>query len=39
VIPEDVQAVFPSVAGHRLNAVDTDGDKAVEALLKSVRVP
>jgi MoxR-like ATPase len=39
VVPEDVQAVFPSVAGHRLNAVDDAGTDAVQRLLESVNLP
>jgi len=44
VLPEDIQAVFPSVAGHRLQAVTgTPGSKepaaGVDALLADVAVP
>jgi MoxR-like ATPase len=39
VVPEDVQAVFPSVAGHRLNCVDGDADHALRQLIESVNVP
>ena len=41
VIPEDVQAVFPAVAAHRLHAADgmTDGDAAARTLLERVAVP
>lgn len=41
VLPEDVQAVLPGVAGHRLHAAghEKNGDDDVEVLLKSVAVP
>ncbi len=41
VIPEDVQAVFPAVAGHRLQASDgmRDGVATAAALLERVVVP
>ena len=39
VVPEDVQAVFPSVAGHRLNCVDGDAANALRQLIESVNVP
>jgi MoxR-like ATPase len=39
VVPEDVQAVLPSVAGHRLVSVDSDGPAALRELLESVAVP
>lgn len=41
VIPEDVQAVFPSVAGHRLQDAEgfTSGDAAAAAVLAAVAIP
>lgn len=39
VIPEDVQAVLPSVVGHRLHPVDPDSVQAVDALLQDVAIP
>ena len=39
VIPEDVQAVLPSVAGHRLNSLDGEGDDHLENLVESVAIP
>ncbi|MEJ2479331.1 MAG: MoxR family ATPase [Acidihalobacter sp.] len=42
LIPEDVQAVFPAVAGHRLQALDTDAplpDEALQQLLDRVPLP
>ena len=39
VIPEDVQAVLPSVVGHRLHPVDPDSAQAVDALLQDVAIP
>jgi MoxR-like ATPase len=39
VVPEDVQAVFPSVAGHRLNALDSDGSDGLRRLIESVHLP
>ncbi|WP_091639931.1 AAA family ATPase [Aquisalimonas asiatica] len=40
VLPEDVQAVFPSVAGHRLQARNTAAEAASpETLLAAVPVP
>ena len=39
-VPEDVQAVLPGVAGHRLKfSAAGDGSDPVEDLLKSVPVP
>jgi len=38
VVPEDIQAVFPSVAQHRLRSVD-DGDDALLQLMRSVDIP
>jgi MoxR-like ATPase len=45
VIPEDLQAILPSVVGHRLHAVHGDGGRAlqgrelVEQLMQAVRIP
>ncbi len=40
-IPEDVQAVFPAVAGHRLQDVEgtTPGEAAAQAVLAAVPIP
>jgi len=39
VVPEDVQAVLPSVAGHRLNSLEGDGNGRLEGLIESVAIP
>ena len=39
VVPEDVQAVLPSVAGHRLNSLDGDDGAHLEGLIESVAIP
>ena len=42
LVPEDVQAVFPAVAGHRLQAIDTDAalpDNVLQQLLDRVPLP
>jgi MoxR-like ATPase len=39
VVPEDLQAVLPSVAGHRLNSLDGDNDSLVRDLIEGVAVP
>jgi MoxR-like ATPase len=40
VIPEDVQAVFAAVAGHRLSVAESDsGAPIIEEILQSVAVP
>ncbi len=39
VMPEDLQAVFPSVAGHRLAGGARSGALQAEALLRSVALP
>jgi MoxR-like ATPase len=39
VLPEDVQAVFPSVAGHRLAGSTRAGGPQAEALLRAVPLP
>ncbi len=38
VLPEDIQAVWPSVAGHRLGA-GAEGDVHADQILRSVAVP
>ena len=41
VIPEDVQAIFPCVAGHRLQDAEglTGGDAAARSVLAAVAIP
>jgi MoxR-like ATPase len=39
VLPEDVQAVFPSVAGHRLAGSTRAGAPHAQALLRAVALP
>ena len=39
VVPEDVQAVLPSVAGHRLNSVEGESDGLIRDLIEGVAVP
>jgi MoxR-like ATPase len=39
VLPEDVQAVFPAVAGHRLAGSTRGGNPQAKALLRSVPLP
>ena len=39
VVPEDVQAVLPSVAGHRLNSLEGDDGDHLESLVESVAIP
>src|SRR3989441_3923538 len=39
VLPEDVQAVFPAVAGHRLGGSKRAGGPQAEALLRAVALP
>ncbi len=39
VVPEDVQAVLPSVAGHRLNSLEGEDGDQLEALVESVAIP
>jgi len=39
VVPEDVQAVLPSVAGHRLNSLEGEGSDRLETLVESVAIP
>lgn len=39
VVPEDVQAVLPSVAGHRLVSLDGENTVALRELVESVAAP
>jgi MoxR-like ATPase len=39
VLPEDVQAVLPSVAGHRLRSGTTNSIAIVAPLLNNVAIP
>jgi MoxR-like ATPase len=39
VLPEDVQAVFPAVAGHRLAGSTRAGGPQAQALLRAVALP
>ncbi|MDR2243898.1 MAG: AAA family ATPase [Burkholderiales bacterium] len=39
VVPEDVQAVFPAVAGHRLTGSARSGQSEARALLRQVALP
>lgn len=39
VIPEDVQAVLPSVIQHRLYPLDPDSTNAIDTLLQDVAIP
>jgi MoxR-like ATPase len=39
VVPEDVQAVLPAVAGHRLQCLEGDTTAQLRALVESVAVP
>jgi MoxR-like ATPase len=39
VLPEDVQAVFPSVAGHRLAGGTRAGAVQAQSLLRAVPLP
>jgi MoxR-like ATPase len=39
VVPEDVQAVFPAVAGHRLTGGARAGALQAQALLRAVALP
>jgi len=38
VLPDDIQAVLPAVAGHRLRSSNTDSDAIVAPLLKNIAV-
>ena len=39
VIPEDIQAVLPSVVQHRLHSIDPDTTQVFDLLLKDVAIP
>jgi hypothetical protein len=39
VVPEDVQAVLPAVAGHRLQSRHADDATRLREFIESVRVP
>ena len=39
VLPEDVQAVFPAIAGHRIAGTARAGGPRTEALLRAVALP
>jgi hypothetical protein len=39
VLPEDVQTVFPAVAGHRLSGGARSGATHAEALVRAVAIP
>jgi MoxR-like ATPase len=39
VVPEDIQAILPSVAAHRLHSAGGDDDPQLRGLLESVRIP
>jgi hypothetical protein len=39
VMPEDVQSVFPSVAGHRLAGGARSGALQAQSLLRAVALP
>jgi MoxR-like ATPase len=39
VLPEDVQSVFPSIAGHRLAGGARAGAHQAQALLRTVALP
>lgn len=39
VVPEDIQAVLPNVAGHRLLSLDSDTDALIRELIEAVAVP
>ena len=38
VLPDDIQAVLPAVAGHRLRSSNTDSDAIVAPLLRNIAV-
>ncbi len=38
VLPDDIQAVLPAVAGHRLRSSNTDSDATIAPLLKNIAV-
>jgi MoxR-like ATPase len=39
VVPEDIQAVLPSVAGHRLNSLEAGDVDRMQALIEGVAIP
>jgi len=39
VVPEDIQAVLPGVAGHRLRAASDDAANSIERLVEAVTIP
>ena len=39
VLPEDIQAVLPAVAGHRLNNLDSDDGDTLRTLIETVGIP
>ncbi len=39
VVPEDVQAVLPSVAGHRLTSLEGDTARQLRELIEGVAIP
>ncbi len=39
VVPEDIQAVLPAVAGHRLNTLDSDDGDTLRTLIETVGIP
>jgi len=39
VVPEDVQAILPSVAAHRLHSLEGDDDPQLRDLLENVSIP
>ncbi|HTY03388.1 MAG TPA: AAA family ATPase [Rhodocyclaceae bacterium] len=39
VLPEDIQAVLPGVAGHRLRAASDDAANSIERLVEAVTIP
>ncbi|MGB5650070.1 MAG: AAA family ATPase, partial [Sedimenticolaceae bacterium] len=39
VVPEDIQAVLPSVAGHRLNSLEGGERDRLQGLIEGVAIP
>jgi MoxR-like ATPase len=39
VVPEDVQAILPAVAAHRLHRIEGDDDPQLRRLIESVSIP
>ncbi len=39
VVPEDIQAVLPAVATHRLSCLESDGRDHIQGLIKGVAIP